>query len=163
MISTSSANLKSSRRAADWEVTVTNTTRQRIPLARFREIIRVALADLGITHAAVNVAFVGERRMATLARRKGRSGATNVLAFGYRETRNDILGDVFICVPFAVREAPQFSKTPEEHLVGLLVHGIVHLAGHAHETDKQANQMEAREGRILARVHKAEGLARNKR
>lgn len=133
-------------------ITIENKTRQRISLARLRSVALVALDELGVKMAAINIVLVGEKRMATLAQYKGKSKPTNVLAFAYREGRREVFGDVVLCMPFIRREAKKYERTPEEHLVALLIHGIVHLTGRTHANDVSATQMERFERRIASRL-----------
>ena len=61
-----------------------------------------------------------------------------------------MLGDVVICAPLVVREASEQSKDPEAHWAHLTVHGILHLLGHDHQEEPQAELMEALEIELLA-------------
>ena len=147
------ANSKTSSSAdVNRSVTVSNTTRQRISLARFRGLAQDILQELGVELAAINIVFVGERRMATLALRKGKKGATNVLAFAYRESSKEVMGDVFLCPSVVAREAKQYDRTAQEHLVALLIHGIVHLTGETHETDVAYKRMQGLEDRLIKQL-----------
>jgi probable rRNA maturation factor len=94
--------------------------------------------------------------------------ATNVLSFPSGETapqRNDgpwadqdmvfqdvALGDVALAAETIAREADQNNVPLENHIVHLLVHGTLHLLGHDHMQDSEAEVMEALETRILARL-----------
>jgi probable rRNA maturation factor len=49
-----------------------------------------------------------------------------------------------------LREAAAEGKTPEAHLAHLVVHGTLHLLGHDHEAEDEAERMEAMEVRALA-------------
>ncbi len=69
--------------------------------------------------------------------------ATNVLSFRS--------GDIVLCHPVIVREARAQKKTVRAHYAHLVVHGVLHLRGHAHDDKASARRMEAREIRVLAR------------
>ncbi|CAO0824476.1 Endoribonuclease YbeY [Desulfarculales bacterium] len=85
----------------------------------------------------------------------GRVGPTNVLAFPmgegqFAELNPGILGDVVISVDTAWREAFTNGLNPGEHLVRLLIHGILHLLGHDHLAGaEQARAMEELTERLL--------------
>lgn len=86
-----------------------------------------------------------------------RDYATNVLSFGSElpevmlEALDEIpLGDLVICAPVVAREAQEQDKALDAHWAHMLVHGLLHLQGFDHETDEQADTMEALETRILA-------------
>lgn len=63
------------------------------------------------------------------------------------------LGDVFLSAQYAHRWAARHGVNPDAHLATLLVHGLVHLLGYDHETDADAERMEAREAGILRALH----------
>ncbi len=81
---------------------------------------------------------------------RGRDYATNVLSFPMQEP--DYLGDIVICAAVVAREAQQQHKTPRAHWAHLVVHGVLHLLGHDHLVDDEAEKMEALERRLLARL-----------
>ena len=60
------------------------------------------------------------------------------------------LGDLAICAPVVAREAREQGKTLQAHWAHMVVHGVLHLLGFDHETDRDAEVMEARETKILA-------------
>jgi probable rRNA maturation factor len=96
--------------------------------AEFRTAAAAAVRAAGIADCHLAVELVGEERIRELNRRfRGRDEPTDVLAFpvdepgpaaGPRE-----LGDVVVC--------PARAEDLEE----AVVHGILHLAGHDHESD----------------------------
>ncbi|HLP67172.1 MAG TPA: rRNA maturation RNase YbeY [Rhizobium sp.] len=61
-----------------------------------------------------------------------------------------MLGDIVIARQTVAREADELSKTFEEHLTHLLVHGFLHLFGYDHMDAGEAEIMEGLETRILA-------------
>ena len=84
--------------------------------------------------------------------------ATNVLSFpadtslqsDIGDTAPELLGDVVICGPVVEREAADQGKDPASHWSHLLVHGALHLLGYDHESDAEAERMEALERDLLA-------------
>lgn len=81
---------------------------------------------------------------------RGKDYATNVLSFPMGE--KDYLGDIVICAEVVAREAIEQHKTPRAHWAHLVVHGVLHLLGHDHLVDDEAEKMEALERRLLARM-----------
>jgi probable rRNA maturation factor len=61
-----------------------------------------------------------------------------------------LLGDVVIAYETTLNEAEKEHKKLADHLSHLVVHGILHLLGHDHETHVQAELMEALETSTLA-------------
>jgi probable rRNA maturation factor len=63
-----------------------------------------------------------------------------------------MLGDIAIAYETARREADDEQKPFDHHLSHLTVHGFLHLVGYDHETDDEAEAMEALEIEILAQL-----------
>jgi probable rRNA maturation factor len=100
--------------------------------------------------AAVTLRFVGRREGQTLnAAYRGKEHATNVLAFVYDDAA-PLSGDVVLCAPVLRQEARAQRKPLADHCAHLVVHGMLHLQGYDHGTDRAARAMEAREIAILA-------------
>lgn len=79
--------------------------------------------------------------------------ATNVLSFPVElppGVRSPLIGDIVICAPVVAREAAEQDKRLRDHYAHLTVHGVLHLLGHDHENDADAERMEKLEVRILA-------------
>jgi probable rRNA maturation factor len=98
---------------------------------------------------------------------RGRHQATNVLSFPYQKPatggEEGYLGDVVLAAETICREASAGGIPPTAHLQHLVVHGLLHLLGHDHENDAEAEVMEALESAILAAIgvadpHDAERL-----
>ena len=75
---------------------------------------------------------------------------TNVLTFVYTAPPH-ATGDLVLCVPVVLREAAEQGKHVMAHFAHLVVHGMLHLQGYEHDSDADAEHMEARECVILRR------------
>ena len=96
--------------------------------------------------------FVGLAEGRTLnALYRGKDHATNVLTFVYDDAV-PLAGDIVLCVPVVRREAMAGGRALRAHCAHLVVHGMLHLQGHDHATRREAERMEARETRLLARL-----------
>ena len=80
---------------------------------------------------------------------------TNVLSFPADlppELNIPLLGDLVICVPVVNREAVEQGKTPNAHWAHMVIHGCLHLLGHDHIDDDEADAMEQLERQLLAEL-----------
>jgi len=115
-------------------------------------------AESAMAASELTVVLADDRLLRRLNREyRGQDRATNVLSFagldGPSELRPEaprLLGDVVLARETVFREARAQSKTPGEHLSHLVVHGVLHLLGFDHETEAQAQSMEAVECAVLA-------------
>jgi probable rRNA maturation factor len=115
----------------------------------------------GGTAAAVEISVVlaDDAMVRTLNRdHRGKDRPTNVLSFpiatagtaGGADAVPTMLGDVVLACETVIAEAAAQGKSVADHLRHLVVHGVLHLAGHDHEDDAEAERMERLETRILA-------------
>jgi probable rRNA maturation factor len=73
------------------------------------------------------------------------------------------LGDLALAHGTIVREAEAAGLALEAHVAHLMVHGVLHLLGHDHVADSEAEEMEALERVILAGLGIADPYARHGR
>ena len=116
----------------------------------------------------VSVRVVDEDEMRTLNRQyRDQNKSTNVLAFPVGKGgfvppgERPLLGDIVVCAGVVAREANEQGKRLDDHWGHMLVHGTLHLLGHDHITDQQAEAMEALERRVLATLGIADPYAGN--
>jgi probable rRNA maturation factor len=64
-----------------------------------------------------------------------------------------MLGDVVVCPAVARRNAEAASRTYEDEVALLVVHGILHLLGMDHADPQEASAMQRRERDLLTRFH----------
>ncbi|WP_090828281.1 rRNA maturation RNase YbeY [Nitrosovibrio tenuis] len=113
--------------------------------SEFRKWIKVAL----VQDAEIVMRIVDEVEGRSLNRDfRGKDYATNVLTFGYSNTR-PLSGDIVLCTPVIENEARQQHKNLDAHYAHLTVHGILHLQGYDHESDAGAAIMERLEAEIM--------------
>jgi probable rRNA maturation factor len=106
------------------------------------------------------------RKFNKIYRKKDKS--TDILSFPYHtdlkagqkiqikipEDKN--LGDIIISVEFAQKDAKENKVPVPDHLRVLLVHGIAHLLGYDHETEKDFKVMSKFEQKLLGVIKSKE-------
>ncbi len=90
---------------------------------------------------SVTIAFVSDRKMRELNQMfRGKKSTTDVLSFPFEadefEADEKKLGDIVISVEQATRQAAENNLNFETELKQLILHGILHLCGYDHETDR---------------------------
>jgi probable rRNA maturation factor len=128
-----------------------------------RRAVREALAaEPPSGRVELSVVLTDDRAVRRLNRDwRGQDKPTNVLSFpshnGAAAPRLPAgvpvpLGDVVVACGVATAEAAAQGKSLRAHLAHLVVHGVLHLLGHDHEADAEAERMEALEVRVLRRM-----------
>jgi probable rRNA maturation factor len=87
---------------------------------------------------------------------RGKDSSTNVLSFPFEAPETvptNLLGDLVICKQVVAREAQAQNKSLEAHWAHMVIHGVLHLMGYDHQTDDEAQVMEARERELLHQLH----------
>lgn len=132
------------------------------PEPDIREWLERAMAEAGagLRHPVeISLRIVDETESRNLNRQyRNKDKPTNVLSFPLADENLSeppgglplSLGDIVICGPVVTREACEQGKTTQDHWAHMLVHGALHLLGYDHETDREAEDMETLEARILA-------------
>ena len=108
-----------------------------------------ALEAIGNHGSSATIAFVSDQRIRSLNRQfRDIDKATDVLSFPAEEETN--LGDIAISVETAAAQAKENGLTFEAEIAQLILHGLLHLSGYDHETDKgEMNRLELRLRRKL--------------
>lgn len=131
----------------DIEVIVTDPAWRRL----VRNPVAVAKRAARSAGRAGTIVLADDRTVRRLnARDRRRNQPTNVLT--YAPPAPGLPGQLILASGVVRREAAAAGRTPAHHLAHLVVHGTLHLAGHAHHHAGDARRMELTEARILRRV-----------
>ena len=135
-----------------------------------RETIAACVAEsrtVAREGAEVSLCLADDASLRTLNLRwRGMDKPTNVLSFPAaplgRTRPSPRLSSAIIALAYETlaREADELGVPLADHYRHLVVHGFLHLIGYDHETDEEAERMEALETRILARLGAANPYAR---
>ena len=119
--------------------------------------------ELANPRLVTSLLFTSDARVHELNREwRQRDKPTNVLSFPMLERTDlvhldpdegppEMLGDIALSFETCAREAEQKGVPLENHAAHLILHGLLHLAGHDHEiSDEDADKMEALEIKALA-------------
>jgi probable rRNA maturation factor len=151
------------------DITMSSRLWRGLPRARAvaRETIAAAIVESGATldeGAEVSLCLADDAVLRALnSRWRGVDKPTNVLSFPSAASGHlgddASLGDIALAYETLAREAEDIGVPLADHYRHLLAHGFLHLIGYDHETDAEAERMEALETRILARLGAADPYA----
>jgi probable rRNA maturation factor len=100
---------------------------------RVEAAVRHVLRAEGIGRAEISVALMGDAAIAAMnGQYLDHEGPTDVITFAMHESDEPPLGDVYVGVEQAVRQAAEFGATPEEEVLRVAVHGVLHVLGYVH-------------------------------
>lgn len=107
---------------------------------------------------SVDVLLTGDAEILVLNKKwRNKDTATNILSFPSPEMPLPVgaaphLGDLVLAWDTVEREAIAAQKPLIDHVVHLIVHGMLHLLGYNHEANAEGDKMEAKETEILAKL-----------
>jgi len=123
--------------------------RRKIVAKQWREFTAKAVRAIGRDDRSATIVFVSDDAIRKLNRRfRGTNLATDVLSFPtkvefFEEEDGSHLGDVVISVERAAAQAKENGLSFSGEIAQLILHGLLHLCGYDHETDKgRMNRLE---------------------
>ena len=125
--------------------------RHKVQAKRWREFAVGALEVIGAGNRDATIVFVSDAAMRKLNRQfRGKDSATDVLSFPSQpepfeaDTRTNF-GEIVISLDRAQSQAKENGLTLVNEVEQLILHGLLHLCGHDHETDHgQMNRLEVK-------------------
>ena len=89
-------------------------------------------------------------------RYRNKNKPTNVLSFPMNEKieNKNYLGDVVIACEKIIDESFEQNIKKYKYLSKMTIHGVLHLLGYKHDTDRQFNKMNSIEKNILEEMYK---------
>lgn len=148
--------------AGDWDPDIDwATLAERACAAALGQTAHAGLARSSRT-IEVSVRFTDDAEVRQLnASYRQKDKATNVLSFpmvtpgriealGQPGDNEALLGDIVLAAGVVGTEASDKQITASDHVSHLVVHGMLHLLGYDHDSDADAEQMEASEVAAMA-------------
>ena len=125
--------------------------RHKVHTKRWREFATGALKVIGADNRDATIVFVSDAAIRKLNRQfRGKDYATDVLSFpsqpeSFETDAETNLGEIVMSLDRAQVQAKENGLTLVNEVEQLILHGLLHLCGHDHETDDgEMNRLELR-------------------
>jgi rRNA maturation RNase YbeY len=121
-----------------------------------RALVALTLKREARRTGEIGVRLTDDTELRELNRRwRGMDRATDVITFAYDEDAPDaatrpVTGDIVISMERVLVQAKRYKDTPGTELARLVIHGVLHLAGHDHLKAAERREMRTREDAALA-------------
>jgi|GEM_PF-427228 len=158
-------------------LSVTNDKFKNVPTEQqLVDIAKLVLKTAGQPSRGINVGLhiVGSEEIAKLNKEfRKKNAPTDVLSFrslgvwkdkkinrknyylDYDEATKTIgIGDIFICIDVAKKQAKEYKHSLAREVAELFVHGLLHLIGHDHHEENEAQEMKELEEQISTKLDK---------
>jgi probable rRNA maturation factor len=101
--------------------------------------VRLACESQGASEGEVSVALLDDAAIGSLHEAHlHQEGPTDVLAFALYDEGEPVVGDVYVGIEQAARQAEELGVSLREELVRLVVHGTLHVLGLDHPEEAAA-------------------------
>jgi len=131
---------------------------ERLVKKRAQDIIKT----LKIKNSAIDIFLIGDKQMRLINKKfRGKNKQTNVLSFvepkkfphpelkGRKNSGKNFIGEIYL----NTNKVNDFTGSKEHlKLDGLLIHGLLHLAGYVHNKKSDRIKMEKKERSVLLRI-----------
>lgn len=115
------------------EVSVEGEVSLPVPEGEVERAVRHVLRAEGHSAAELSLAFLSDPEMIRLNREYlGHDRPTDVISFALNDPGEPPLGDVYVGVEQALRQAGELEVDPGEEILRLAVHGTLHVLGYDH-------------------------------
>lgn len=134
----------------------------------YQDLMNVAFSLLNVkSNYEVDVSLVDEPTIQQINRDyRGIDRVTDVISFAFEDDDSPLgringedvpkmLGEIFICLPRALRQAQEIGNTSERELQFLFIHGLLHLLGYDHMTPEDEAIMFPLQEKILSAYKEA--------
>jgi probable rRNA maturation factor len=136
----------------DVEVSVGEGAAPPVEPDRIEAAVRHVLRAEGVQAAEISVALVRDDEIAALNQQYlQHEGPTDVISFHLHGDGEPPLGDVYVGMDQAARQAAGFGASVAEEVLRLAVHGTLHVLGYAHPEgeDRAGSPMFMRQEALL--------------
>jgi probable rRNA maturation factor len=131
-------------------------TTEAVSIALGSAAVESAIMEVLEDHASsgdVSVVFSDDKHLHQLNRDFRKiNKPTDVLSFELDDPHHpdpETLGEIYISIETAERQAVEAGHTLEAEVVHLAVHGVLHLLGYEHDTDPGFERMQSKENEYL--------------
>lgn len=138
-------------------IVIQNSINLAIDAKSLTQHLKQIMVDLHVQNSELLLRFVDAQEMIFLNKTyRKQNKTTNVLSFPSNlpiEIDEEILGDIVICPEIIIQEAKEQDKSFHDHLLHIIVHGLLHLLGYNHIDDMDAQKMQNLEVKILKTIN----------
>jgi probable rRNA maturation factor len=122
------------------------------PLEELESVVRFVLEKEEVPAAEISLTLLNDEEIARLNRDYlGHEGPTDVITFPLEGPAGTVVGDVYIGMAQAARQASELGVSIREELLRLAVHGALHVLGNEHPEgdDREIAPMYRRQEELL--------------
>lgn len=132
-----------------------NETNETIDIKDIETLLNNTVKFLSIEEAIFNVIIIDDEKIHEINREyRNVDRPTDVISFALEDDKTmtsevRILGDIYVSIDTARRQAYEYYNTEKEELRFLIIHGLLHLLGYDHMNESDEKEMMSLEEEVL--------------
>lgn len=132
-----------------------NETNETIDIKDIETLLNNTVKFLSIEEAIFNVIIVDDEKIHEINREyRNVDRPTDVISFALEDDKTmtsevRVLGDIYVSIDTARRQAYEYYNTEKEELRFLIIHGLLHLLGYDHMNESDEKEMMSLEEEVL--------------
>lgn len=112
-----------------------------------------AKEQLRIKNKNINLVFLNSSKIKEInSKFRNKNKETDILSF--ESTEPNVLGELVFCPPVIKKNAKQNKWALKYEYLYMLIHGVLHLLGYDHETEKDSLDMFKLQDKIFVKITK---------
>lgn len=132
---------------------INDTTFRGVPRKALYNAISNVLNHFKVTSATINLIMVDDEQILEMNKQYlGHNYITDVISFNLSESKDEIIGEVYICLQQAQRQAKEYQVTFKNEILRLAIHGILHIFGFTDSKLEEKNKMTKMEDFFLKKI-----------
>lgn len=132
---------------------INDTTFRGVPRKALYNAISNVLNHFKVTSATINLIMVDDEQILEMNKQYlGHNYITDVISFNLSESKDEIIGEVYICLQQAQRQAKEYQVTFKNEILRLAIHGILHIFGFTDSKLEEKNKMTKMEDYFLKQI-----------
>ncbi|NOX19583.1 MAG: rRNA maturation RNase YbeY [Chlorobi bacterium] len=133
-------------------VIVASDSRLQINKREIHKLIFLLTKELNFKISDLAVNFVNQATIVEINKTYlGHNYGTDVIAFGYNESLDNLDAEIFISYSDAAENARKYRVSLAKEITRLVIHGILHLTGYDDKKEKDKILMKKLENKLVSR------------
>lgn len=126
-------------------------------LSVLKKVLNLTLKKEKVKKATFNIIFITDTEIQKINKQyRNQDKPTDVISFALEENKKEqaflkerVLGDIYISIDRAKKQADDYNHSLKRELCFLAVHGLLHLLGYDHQTKEEEKIMFKKQELIL--------------
>ena len=126
-------------------------------LSTLKKVLNLTLKKEKVKKATFNIIFITDTEIQKINKQyRNQDKPTDVISFALEENKKEqaflkerVLGDIYISIDRAKKQADDYNHSLKRELCFLAVHGLLHLLGYDHQTKEEEKIMFKKQELIL--------------